>query len=441
MTQQTQTPMVKATLQLSQSPQRMRKVKAQLHLLLPNEPQQGPPKTPAAQPLPHPSPRNLLRKAVQPPHYEKVKTHLTPPNPNPLRRPTPARDSQEPNKEEPQQVKESTPTKKSEGNATFTIVDPVQDEVIKDERAKTPEKRKRGRPKKDTKVTKKQAAMKNTASSKVADEEEAIYQIVDSVEDETADNEPLKDQNTEEPTVPKDDKDSASPKNADDEEVVDKEECLDHTAEVSDAPSAEDESGTATKEEKPKTDTKEATGSQSEAAAPEEKTNLEEDTLELVTLDEVGADDAGEERAVEGQDWSREITKGEPAELITLDEIVEEEEEEEGEKAEESTVEPRPPTQESQSVEAADIETFATAAEVEEEAEKTSGSAKRKHDETGQFHSPSIHFFNCLFKFGSWGQSEVQTSLIVSLLDLPRGLLPIGHQMTLNKKACSAVQY
>ncbi|XP_026018602.1 zinc finger protein 638-like [Astatotilapia calliptera] len=298
------------------------------------------------------------------------------------RRPTPARDSQEPNKEEPQQVKESTPTKKSEGNATFTIVYPVQDEVIKDEWAITPEKRKRGRPKKDTKVTKKQAAMKNAASSKVVDEEEAIYQIVDSVEDETADNEPLKDQNTEEPTVPKDDKDSASPKNADDEEVVDKEECLDHTAEVSDALSAEDESGTATKEEKPKTDTKEATGSQSEAAAPEEKTNLEEDTLELVTLDEVGADDAGEEKAVEGQDWSREIPKGEPAELITLDEIVEEEEEEEGEKAEESTVEPRPPTQESQSVEAADIETFATAAEVEEEAEKTSGSAKRKHDET-----------------------------------------------------------
>nr|XP_024657518.1 uncharacterized protein LOC106675407 isoform X2 [Maylandia zebra] len=300
------------------------------------------------------------------------------------RRPTPARDSQEPNKEEPQQtqVKESTPTKKSEENATFTIVDPVQDEVIKDERAKTPEKRRRGRPKKDTKVTKKQAALKNAASSKVADEEEAIYQIVDLVEDETADNEPLKDQNTEEPTVPKDDKDSASPKNADDEEVVDKEECLDHTAEVSDALSTEDESGTATKEEKPKTDTKEATGSQSEAAAPEEKTNLEEDTLELVTLDEVGADDAGEEKAVEGQDWSREITKGEPAELITLDEIVEEEEEEEGEKAEESTVEPRPPTQESQLVEAADIETFATAAEVKEEAEKTSGSAKRKHDET-----------------------------------------------------------
>ncbi|XP_026018601.1 uncharacterized protein LOC113019247 isoform X2 [Astatotilapia calliptera] len=265
------------------------------------------------------------------------------------RRPTPARDSQEPIKEEPQQtqVKQSTPTKKSEGNATFTIVDPVQDEVIKDERAKTPEKRRRGRPKKDTKVTKKQAAMKNAASSKVADEEEAIYQIVDSVEDETADNEPLKDQNTEEPTVPKDDKDSASPKNADDEEVVDKEECLDHTAEVSDALSAEDESGTATKEEKPKTDTKEATGSQSEAAAPEEKTNLEEDTLELVTLDEI----------------------------VEIDE-------EEGEKAEESTVEPRPPTQESQSVEAADIATFATAAEVEEEAEKTSGSAKRKHDET-----------------------------------------------------------
>uniref|UniRef100_A0A669E1V1 Zinc finger protein 638 n=1 Tax=Oreochromis niloticus TaxID=8128 RepID=A0A669E1V1_ORENI len=382
------------------------------------------------------------------------------------RRPTPARDSQEPKKEEPLQteekgpMKESTPTKKSEENATFTIVDPVQDEVIKDERAKTPEKRRRGRPKKDTKVTKKQAALKNAASSKVADEEEAIYQIVDSVEDETADNEPLKDQSTEEPTVPKDDKDSASPKNADEEEeeplyqivdsleddqvredptnaqtsdietkeretlgkkedsltcgamaaeVVDKEECLDHTAEVSNAPSAEDGSGTATKEEKPKTDTKEATGSQSDAAAvPEEKTNLEEDTQELVTLDEVGADDAGEERAVEGQDWSREITKGEPAELVTLDEIVENDEEWE------RTVEPRPPTQESQSVEAADIETFATAAEevAEEEAEKTSGSAKRKHDETEE----SVNFVTV----DEVGKTEEKEAVITRTRGRPR---------------------
>ncbi|CAI5685601.1 zinc finger protein 638 [Oreochromis niloticus] len=380
------------------------------------------------------------------------------------RRPTPARDSQEPKKEEPLQteekgpMKESTPTKKSEENATFTIVDPVQDEIIKDELAKTPEKRRRGRPKKDTKVTKKQAALKNAASSKVADEEEAIYQIVDSAEDETADNEPLKDQSTEEPTVPKDDKDSASPKNADEEEeellyqivdsleddqvredptnaqtsdretkeretlgkkedsltcgamaaeVVDKEECLDHTAEVSNALSAEDGSGTATKEEKPKTDTKEATGSQSDAAAvPEEKTNLEEDTQELVTLDEVGADDAGEERAVEGQDWSREITKGEPAELITLDEVVENDEEWE------RTVEPRPPTQESQSVEAADIETLATAAEVEEEAEKTSGSAKRKHDETEE----SVNFVTV----DEVGETEEKEAVITRTRGRPR---------------------
>ncbi|KAL4007484.1 hypothetical protein ACER0C_001336 [Sarotherodon galilaeus] len=387
------------------------------------------------------------------------------------RRPTPARDSQEPKKEEPLQteekgpMKESTPTKKSEENATFTIVDPVQDEVIKDERAKTPEKRRRGRPKKDTKVTKKQAALKNAASSKVADEEEAIYQIVDSVEDEMADNDPLKDRSTEEPTVPKDDKDSASPKNADEEEeeplyqivdsleddkvredptnaqtsdretkeretpgkkedsltcgamaaeVVDKEECLDHTAEVSDALSAEDGSGRATKEEKPKTDTKEATGSQSDAAAvPEEKTNLEEDTQELVTLDEVGADDAGEERAAEGQDWSREITKGEPAELVTLDEIVEEDEEE-GEKAEESTVEPRPPTQESQSVEASNIETLATAAEevAEEEAEKTSGSAKRKHDETEE----SVNFVTV----DEVGETEEKEAVITRTRGRPR---------------------
>uniref|UniRef100_A0A8C9WW50 Matrin-type domain-containing protein n=1 Tax=Sander lucioperca TaxID=283035 RepID=A0A8C9WW50_SANLU len=108
---------------------------------------------------------------------------------------TPARESQEqnrersPKKEEKAPLKESTPSKKSDDDikeeidwdATYEVFDSVEDEVVKADRPATRRKGKRGRQKKDVKTT-----MKDTSKEgeKVADEEEATYQILDSVEDE-----------------------------------------------------------------------------------------------------------------------------------------------------------------------------------------------------------------------------------------------------------------
>lgn len=118
------------------------------------------------------------------------------------RRQTPARESQERNREETpkkegkEPPKESTPTKKSdtvvrEDDATYEILDSVEDEVVKDDRPTTGRKGKRGRPRKEVKKTKNDSVPlkkdDKDASEKVAEEEEATYQILDSVEDETVD--------------------------------------------------------------------------------------------------------------------------------------------------------------------------------------------------------------------------------------------------------------
>ncbi|TKS93064.1 Matrin-3 [Collichthys lucidus] len=109
----------------------------------------------------------------------------------------------------------------------------------------------------------------------------------------------------------------------------------------------------------------------------------EVDTKELVTLDEVGADEAGEERELESREWDEEITEGELQALVTLDEFVEEEDDK-------KTPETRPLLQEDESEpDSLNPETLVTLDEAgdekdeepdEEQAEKTSRSAKRKHD-------------------------------------------------------------
>ncbi|KAM9376215.1 uncharacterized protein KZ484_008824 [Pholidichthys leucotaenia] len=99
------------------------------------------------------------------------------------------------------------------------------------------------------------------------------------------------------------------------------------------------------------------------------------DTSELVTLDEVGADETGEE------DTNKEAADGEVLELITLDEVVEEEEEQGKEEV-------HPPEQENQLFEASsetpgsvvDVSEENKVKPAEEEAEKTSTSVKRKRD-------------------------------------------------------------
>lgn len=122
---------------------------------------------------------------------EKTKKEDTPTR----RRHTPARDSQEktPKKEEKASPKESSPTKKcdiikevSEENATYEILDSVAND-----QPATEGKGRRGRPKKDVETTKKDSVRlkkgNKDAPDKVADEEEVTYQILDSVEDEVAD--------------------------------------------------------------------------------------------------------------------------------------------------------------------------------------------------------------------------------------------------------------
>ncbi|XP_051799934.1 microtubule-associated protein futsch-like [Acanthochromis polyacanthus] len=98
------------------------------------------------------------------------------------RRRTPARGSQKPN-EEKAAAKERTPTKKKSGageeEATYEILDSVEDD-----QPTTGGKPRRGRPKKDVKTAKKP---NKAAAADEEEEEEDAYQVLDSVGDETVD--------------------------------------------------------------------------------------------------------------------------------------------------------------------------------------------------------------------------------------------------------------
>ncbi|KAM9426474.1 uncharacterized protein KZ484_019561 [Pholidichthys leucotaenia] len=123
--------------------------------------------------------------------------------------------------------------------------------------------------------------------------------------------------------------------------------------------------------------------------------NVDLDNGVQVTFDEVEADKTGEENIVKDEDGNKEITEKELMELITLNEIVEEEEET---KADGSTDEAHPLDQENELTDATNLETSLTGDDMcneneeksaEEEAVKPSTSAKRKHDgdteESGNF--------------------------------------------------------
>ncbi|KAM4565084.1 uncharacterized protein V3H82_014192 [Fundulus diaphanus] len=108
------------------------------------------------------------------------------------RRPTPARDSQEKDREKPPQTdarvppKESAPTKKtdtrhvSDGEATYEVLDAVEGELVEP----TTKMPRRGRPKKDNKTGKK-TDVKKAESPIKAVEETATYEVLDSVEEES----------------------------------------------------------------------------------------------------------------------------------------------------------------------------------------------------------------------------------------------------------------
>ncbi|KAM6894152.1 uncharacterized protein PEZ65_021828 [Lycodopsis pacificus] len=157
------------------------------------------------EPTTRPTRRKRGRPAKKEASNEKTKTEDTPTR----RRQTPARESQErnrektPKKEERAPPKESTSSKKSdtvvselsEEDATYEVFDSIEDEVVQDDRPATRRKGTRGRPKKDVKTTKKDSSLTlkkgdKDASKNVTDEEEATYQILDSVGGETADDQP-----------------------------------------------------------------------------------------------------------------------------------------------------------------------------------------------------------------------------------------------------------
>ncbi|XP_056883014.1 uncharacterized protein LOC130522542 isoform X2 [Takifugu flavidus] len=71
-------------------------------------------------------------------------------------------------------------------DATYKIQNSVKDEVVEESPAPT-QPRKRGRPKKIVKTKKEKQPLKDDASEKLMKQEEELYQVIDSVEDETAD--------------------------------------------------------------------------------------------------------------------------------------------------------------------------------------------------------------------------------------------------------------
>ncbi|KAM4536351.1 uncharacterized protein PAE49_020991 isoform 1-T2 [Odontesthes bonariensis] len=147
------------------------------------------------------STRARREKAKKDAENEKSNKDKTPTG----RRSKSARDSVDRNKEKATETEAKTPpeentqTKKSESaagdaaeeeeEATYEILDAVEEEAAGEDRPPTPEKPRRGRPKKDVKATRKQpaAVKKGDSSSRRADEEEAVYHILDSVEDEPVD--------------------------------------------------------------------------------------------------------------------------------------------------------------------------------------------------------------------------------------------------------------
>ncbi|XP_062239490.1 uncharacterized protein LOC133949590 isoform X2 [Platichthys flesus] len=117
---------------------------------------------------------------------------------------TPVRESQEktPKMEKEAFSKENSPTKKTDitvreeidEEATYEILDSVEDEVLHEDRPPTGGKRKRGRPKKAVKSTRKNPVTlkgdKEADDEEADDEEKVSYQILDSVEDEMVEDQP-----------------------------------------------------------------------------------------------------------------------------------------------------------------------------------------------------------------------------------------------------------
>ncbi|XP_068163928.1 uncharacterized protein [Antennarius striatus] len=108
----------------------------------------------------------------------------------------------------------------------------------------------------------------------------------------------------------------------------------------------------------------------------EDEEKVEVDSKELVTLDEVGADEPGEEGVQEIREKDGEIMEGELQTLVTLDEFVEEEEE----TFEQTTLETRPPSQDDESVDSFNPETLVTLDEAGSDEEEKQDENKQEDE-------------------------------------------------------------
>ncbi|XP_027143700.1 uncharacterized protein LOC104936243 isoform X4 [Larimichthys crocea] len=313
-------------------------------------------------------------------------------------RQTPARESQERNREtqkkgERASSRHSTPTKSDVvvGELSEEVTYEMYEDKAKDDQPTTGGKRKRGRPRKEVKMTKKDIVTlkkeDKDASEKAAEEEEATYQILDSVEDKTIDGQPPSDQSRknatslmgptkneeEEPMYEiidslEDDQEepnttevSGGKKKKSDETPAKEEpstdkgdtptcgttslyEPVDDLEEVHDDPSAAEDSAVGNEERTSKTDIKKedksTTKSRCGTATPEEEKkekSPEKNNPTLVTLDEAGDEKDEEPDEEQAEKTSRSAKRkhdGDTEEnmnFVTIDEVGEVEEEEEKE--------------------------------------------------------------------------------------------------------------
>ncbi|XP_060922609.1 uncharacterized protein LOC132996282 [Limanda limanda] len=336
---------------------------------------------------------------------------------------TPARESQDktPKMEKEASSKENSSTKKSDitvreeidEDATYEILDSVEDEVLQDDRPPTGGKRKRGRPKRAVKSTRKNPVTlkgDKDASEKEADddEEEPLYQIVDSVEDDQVQEELMTSEESKDETCPKEEeaavqedaptcrtvveasdkvvtkdldhegssttkiKDPTTPeveKNQVTSSLVDLEEVSDEEEDYPDDIAEEEELRermAAAKEKQLAAEVERRTRENEERKEQVREREEEEgvDTEGLITLDEVEGDEAGEEVSQMRPESNGEVPAGELQGLVTLEKTVEEVEEK---------VEARPPIK--------DVQTVDSATQTSDTLDEASDDVKEKLDQ------------------------------------------------------------
>ncbi|XP_071315891.1 platelet binding protein GspB-like isoform X2 [Trachinotus anak] len=283
----------------------------------------------------------------------------------------------------------------------YERVDSVEDELVQD--AATTERSGRIRSARGKKEDKMTSMNLTEASDKPDGDEEASYEILDSVEDKTVAEEPSfmtrSTRGRRERTTKRDASNEKTTKEETKEEELkmrqaatkEKQLAKDREKEREERKTREREERERERRSRSRNGSNRGGGEghngrvtrKAKERGREKDEKAEADAKELVTLDEMGADEAG----AQGQEWDGEITEGELQMLITLDEFVEEEEEG---KDEQSVLEPHPPSKEDESVDSLTPETLVILDEAggdeeeradEDEALKISRSAKRKHDD------------------------------------------------------------